>query len=50
MTRVDAYLFKNSLKMILKLLESPSLDEAAKAKIKTEITVMLQVLDRFSMK
>lgn len=50
MTRVDGYLFKNSLKMILKLLESPSLDEEAKSKIKDEITIMLQVIDRFSTK
>lgn len=50
MTRVDAYLFKNSLKMILKLLESPSLDEAAKTKIKDEIIILLQVIDRFSTK
>lgn len=50
MTRVDAYLFKNSLKVILKLLEAPTLDDAAKARIKAEIESMLQVLDRFGTK
>jgi hypothetical protein len=50
MTRVDAYLFKNSLKMILKLLDAPTLDDATKARIKAEIDVMIQVLDRSSLK
>lgn len=50
MTRVDAYLFKNSLKVVLKLLEAPTLDDAAKARIKAEIASMLQVLERISSK
>ena len=50
MTSVDAYLFKNSLKLILKLIEAPTLDDAAKARIKAEIESMLQVLDRFGTK
>lgn len=50
MTRVDAYLFKNSLKMILKLLEASTLDDATKARIKVEIDAMIQVLDRSALK
>lgn len=50
MTRIDAYLFKNSLKVILKLLEAPTLDIDSRTKIKAEINSMLQVLDRFALK
>lgn len=50
MTRVDAYLFKNSLKVILKLIEAPTLDDTAKARIKAEIDSMIHVLDHFALK
>lgn len=50
MTRVDAYLFKNSLKVILKLLDAPAMDDSAKTRIKAEIASMLRVLERFSSK
>lgn len=50
MTRIDAYLFKNSLKVILKLIEAPTLDDAARARIKAEIDSMIQVVDRFGLK
>lgn len=50
MTRVDAYLFKNSLKVILKLIEAPTLDDTAKARIKAEINSMTKVLDHFALK
>ena len=50
MTRIDAYLFKNSLKVILKLLEAPTLGIDSRTKIKAEIDSMLQVLDRFALK
>lgn len=50
MTRVDAYLFKNSLKVILKLIEAPTLDDTTKALIKAEIDSMTKVLDHFVLK
>lgn len=50
MTRIDAYLFKNSLKVILKLIEAPALDDAARARIKAEISSMIQEIDRFGTK
>ena len=50
MTRIDAYLFKNSLKVVLKLVEAPELDDAARARIKAEIDSMIQAIDRFGQK
>jgi len=49
-THVCAYLFKNSLKVVLKLLETPSLDAETKAKIKAELEAMLRMLDTFGSK
>lgn len=50
MTRVDTFLFKNSLKVILKLVEAPVLDDTGKARLKAEIDAMIKVLDRFTLK
>ena len=51
MNHIDAYLFKNSIRVILKLLETPdALTKESKARIEAELQSMLRFLDRYDKK
>lgn len=50
MNHIDAYLFKNSLRLIQMLIDSPTMSDEDKARIKAEIQSMLSVLNKYDKK